>query len=278
MSAPLHRRLAERPIALIGAACLASVVLLALLGPLLHPVDPWAMDGLPLLWPGEVADFPLGTDSLGRDLAAGLVSGATASLLIGLSSAVIALAAGMTIGTIGGYYGGWADKVAMRTTEVFQTVPSFVLSVVIVALFRPTLTSIVFSIGITSWPSTARLVRAQVMALREREFVLAARLLGMSDLRLIVTQIMPNALPPVLAVATLTVAHGILTASGLAFIGLGDPNVMDWGAIIGEGREQLLDAWYICAIPGIAIGVTVLGFSLLGEALNDALNPRLEGR
>ncbi|RVT91658.1 ABC transporter permease [Rhodovarius crocodyli] len=261
-----------------GAVLLALILALAIIGPLLWPGDPWEMAAPPMLWPGEDMANPLGTDVMGRDLAAGLVSGARVSLMIGLVSTLIAAGIGTLFGALGGFYGGSVDAVLMRVTELFQTVPSFVLAVVLVAVFRPSVATAVLAIGIVSWPATARLVRAQFLLLREREFVLAGETIGMGTPRLILTQILPNALPPVIAMSTLTIAHAIQTEAALSFLGLGDPNVMSWGTIIGGGREQLAEAWYVCGLPGIAVVVTVLAFNLLGEGLNDALNPHLQRR
>ncbi|MEN7529107.1 MULTISPECIES: ABC transporter permease [unclassified Cupriavidus] len=266
------------PSATLGLVLMLAVVLVALVGPLIFPGDPWDMAGPPMLWPGDDPGYPLGTDFMGRDLATGLAAGARVSLLIGLVSTALAATLGITVGAIGGYFGGRVDAALMRVTEVFQTVPKFVLAVVLVAIFKPSVTTVVVAIGVVSWPATARLVRAEFLSLRSREFVLAARTVGMSDARLILTQILPNALPPVIAMATLTVATAIQTEASLAFLGLGDPNVMSWGTIIGGGREQVADAWYICGLPGLAIVVTVLAFNLIGDGINDALNPHLRQR
>ncbi|HSI61158.1 MAG TPA: ABC transporter permease [Ideonella sp.] len=271
-------RLARRPSMLIGTLLLAMLAVVALAGPWLMPGDPWEMAGTPTLWPGEEPAHPLGTDLMGRDIATGLVSGARVSLLIGLVSSALAALLGVAVGALSGFYRGWVDAVLGRVTEVFQTVPKFVLAVVLVALFKPSVLTEVVAIGIVSWPATARLVRAEFMRLREREFVLAAETMGMSDLRLILTQILPNALPPIVVVSTLTVANAIQTEAALAFLGLGDPNVMSWGTLIGAGRDQVVDAWYICALPGAAIVVAVLAFNLLGEGLSDAVNPHLKQR
>lgn len=271
------RVLASRS-AVLGLVLLLSVVAVATLGRLWFPGDPWEMSGAPMLWPGDDAQNPLGTDFMGRDLATGLVSGAGVSLLIGLVSTLISTIVGITVGALAGYFRSWVDEVLMRAIELFQTVPNFVLAVVLVAIFKPSVATAVFAIGIVSWPPTARLVRSEFLQLREREFVLASRTLGTGHARLILTQILPNALPPVVVVSTLSIAHAIQTEAALAFLGLGDPNVMSWGTIIGIGREQVVDAWYICGLPGLAIVVTVLGFSLLGEGLNDALNPHLRKR
>ncbi|MBP6895497.1 MAG: ABC transporter permease [Pseudacidovorax sp.] len=272
------RRVLHSRASVLGLVLLLLVVAAGTLGRLWFPGDPWEMSGPPMLWPGEDRAFPLGTDFMGRDLATGLVAGAGVSLLIGLVSTLLSATLGVAIGALAGYFRGGVDAVLLRLIELFQTVPSFVLAVVLVSLFKPSVATAVFAIGIVSWPPTARLVRSEFLQLREREFVLAGRTLGMGHARLILTQILPNALPPVVVVSTLSVAHAIQTEAALAFLGLGDPNVMSWGTLIGIGREQVVDAWYICGLPGLAIIVTVLGFSLLGEGLNDALNPHLRKR
>jgi len=270
--------LVRRPAMAIGALLLLALAVVALFGPWLRTGDPWDMAGSPTLWPFEDAAFPLGTDLMGRDIATGLISGARVSLLIGLVSSALSAVLGVAVGALGGFYRGWVDAVLGRVTEVFQTVPKFVLAVVLVALFKPSIATEVIAIAVVSWPATARLVRAEFMRLREREFVLAAETMGMSDWRLILTQILPNALPPVVVVSTLTVANAIQTEAALSFLGLGDPNVMSWGTIIGGGRDQVVDAWFICALPGAAIVVAVLAFNLLGEGLSDAVNPHLKQR
>lgn len=274
----LWRTIRRQPSASLGALLMLLVVLAAVAGPIVFPGDPWEMAGPPMLWPGEDPAHPLGTDFMGRDLATGLAAGAHVSLLIGLVSTALAATLGIAVGAIGGYFRGRVDTALMRLTEVFQTVPKFVLAVVLVAIFKPSVTTVVVAIGVVSWPATARLVRAEFLALREREFVLAGETIGMSHARIILTQLLPNALPPVIAMATLTVATAIQTEASLAFLGLGDPNVMSWGTIIGGGREQVVDAWYICGLPGFAIVLTVLAFNLLGDGLNDALNPHLRQR
>ena len=279
-SAPrrIWRTVRKHPSITLGVMLMLAVALVAIAGPFLFPGDPWDMAGPPMLWPGDDPAYPLGTDFMGRDLATGMAAGARVSLLIGLVSTALAATLGITVGALGGYFGGRVDTTLMRVTEVFQTVPKFVLAVVLVAIFKPSVTTVVVAIGVVSWPATARLVRAEFLSLRGREFVLAAETIGISHLRIIVTQVLPNALPPVIAMATLTVATAIQTEASLAFLGLGDPNVMSWGTIIGGGREQVADAWYICGLPGFAIVVTVLAFNLIGDGLNDALNPHLRQR
>lgn len=258
-----------------GILGLLLVAAAALAAPSLYPGDPMDMAGQPRLWPGEDAGYPLGTDTLGRDVAAGLAYGARVSLLVGFSAMLATLALGVSVGAAAGYAGGRTDDVLMRVTEVFQTIPNFLLIVVLVLVLQPSLPTIIGSIAAVSWPSLARLMRAEVLSLRERDFVQSCRTLGMSDLRIVVTQILPNCLAPVLVNGSILVASAILIEAGLSFLGLGDPNVVSWGSMIGAGRPVLRTAWYLCAIPGIAIILTVLSLNLVAEGLNDALNPRL---
>lgn len=259
-----------------GAVVLGLVVLLALTGPLLYPVDPFDMVGRPFSPP--FAHFPLGTDVAGRDILAGIIHGARVSLLIGILASLVATIVGVAFGALAGYYGGRIDDVLMRSTEFFLTIPSFVLAVVLVAIFSPTVTNITIAIAVVSWPSVARLARGEFIAHRDREYVQGCRAIGMPDWEIILLQIMPNALPPVIVVASLMVATAILTESGLSFLGLGDPNLVSWGYMIGVARTVLRVAPWMAAIPGIMILVTVLSINLVGEGLNDALNPRLKQR
>jgi peptide/nickel transport system permease protein len=271
-------RYARNRTALLAAVVLVGIALIAATAPLLFPGDPWDMVGQPFVLPGVDLQHPLGTDMMGRDLATGLAHGARVSLMIGLVATAMAVVIGVGIGAIAGYHGGRTDRWLMRLTELFQTLPPFIFAIVVVAILQPSVQTIVVAIGLVSWPSVARLVRGEFMALREREFVQASVAIGMSDLRIILTQILPNALPAIIVTGSLNVATAILLEAGLAFLGLGDPNVMSWGSIIGAGRDALRTAWYIAALPGVAILVTVLAINLVGEGLNDALNPRLRNR
>jgi peptide/nickel transport system permease protein len=263
--------------ALIGLVVLLVILAVAVAGPWWYPTSPWRMVGRPFLAPLVMDRFPLGTDTLGRDIAAGLVHGARVSLLIGLVSTTVALLIGVPLGALAGYFGGWIDDLAMRFTEFFQTIPSFALAIVIVAILQPSLTSIVIAIGIVSWPPVARLVRGEVLSLRTREYVQAAVTLGQSTPRIIFSQVLPNAIAPIIVMASLMVASAILLESALSFLGLGDPNMMTWGYMVGAGRTRLIDAWWVSFFPGFAIFLTVLALNLVGEGLNDALNPRLSG-
>ncbi len=219
--------------------------------------------------------MPLGTDALGRDVFAGIIYGARVSLLVGLVSTLVALAVGVPLGAIAGYFGGRVDDGLMRFTEFFQTIPSFALAIVLVAILQPSIYSIVASIAIVSWPPVARLVRGEVLSLRTREYVQAAIVTGQTHRWIIWREILPNALSPVIVLASLMVATAILLESSLAFLGLGDPNLISWGYMVGAGRTVVRQAWWITVFPGIAILLSVLGLNLVGEGLNDALNPRL---
>jgi len=261
--------------AVVGLLIMLVVTAIAILAPLLYPESPWRMVQRPFLQPFQMDGFPLGTDTLGRDVASGLAHGARVSLIVGLISTVFALSIGVPLGAAAGYFGGIVDDVLMRFTEFFQTIPSFALAIVIVAIFQPSLTSIVAAIAIVSWPPVARLVRAEVMSLKRREFIEAARLAGLSNGAILVRQILPNAMSPIIVMASLMVATAILLESSLSFLGLGDPNIMSWGYMIGAARTVIRTAWWLSFFPGVAILVTVLALNLIGEGLNDALNPRL---
>jgi peptide/nickel transport system permease protein len=257
---------------------LLVVIVMAVSAGWIYPRDPLALAGRPLIWPFSNPRYLLGTDNSGRDIAAQIFYGARISLLIGGVATAIAIAIGVLIGAFAGYYGGWIDNVLMRVTEAFQTLPNFVLLLVLVAVFGSTLTTVTIAVGVVSWPAPARLTRAEFLSLRNREFVQAGRTLGMKDVQLILGEILPNALPPVIVYASVVMAVAILLESALAFLRLSDPNVASWGNLIGLGRDVLRVQWYVSAIPGIAILVTVLAVSLVGQGLNDALNPRLKGR
>lgn len=266
------------PPAMIGLALLLLVIGMAISADWLFPRDPLSLAGRPLQWPGANPRFPLGTDNSGRDIAAQIFHGARVSLLIGLVATGIAIAIGIVVGALAGYHGGWVDDLLMRVTEAFQTLPNFLLLLVLVAVFGSDIITVVVAIGAVSWPAPARLTRAEFLSLRNREFVQACRTLGMGDMRIIFREVLPNALPPVIVYASVVMAVAILLESALAFLRLSDPNVASWGNLIGLGRDVLRVQWYVSAIPGIAILVTVLAVSLVGQGLNDALNPRLRGR
>jgi len=272
------RRFARNRAAVLGLAILLAVAAMALAAPWLYPGDPLRLAAPPRLWPFQDPRFPLGSDRLGRDMMALIFHGARVSLLIGVVASATATVAGCAIGATAGYFGGRVDDLLMRVTEVFQTIPHFLFALVLVAVLGPARSSVITAIAVVTWPAIARLVRAETLSLREREFVLSCRALGMGDARIIATQILPNALPPVIVMSSVIVAVAILVESALSFLGLGDPNVPSWGTVIGDGREVLRTAWYISLVPGLAILASVLAINLVGEGLNDALNPRLKER
>ncbi|MGH8683369.1 MAG: ABC transporter permease [Burkholderiales bacterium] len=267
------RRFVRNRPAACGLAFLVLVVLLSLGAPLLFPGDPFRIVGKPFLPP--FGAYLFGTDSLGRDIAAGIAHGGRTSLMVGLVATFFAVSVGTLLGAVAGFYRGWIDDALMRFTEFFQTIPTFLFAIVLVAIMSPSRGSIILAIAVISWPPIARLVRGEFMAMREREFVQAAVCLGMTDPAIIFRQILPNVLSPIIVAGSLMVATAILIEAALAFLGLGDANAMSWGFMIGAGRSFLRDAWWLCAIPGVAILFTVLSINLVGEGVNDALNPRL---
>jgi peptide/nickel transport system permease protein len=275
MMSTLPHRLAKSITFMVGAGLLLAMLAMALLGPWLYPQGPWTVVGVPMIWPGTDAAWPLGTDALGRDILAGLLHGARVSLLIGAAATTVALCVGIAVGTLTGYFGGWVDDLLMRLTDAVQTVPPFLLVIVVVLIVNPSVVSIVGAIALISWPTVARLVRAEFMRLRETDFVSVCRLMGMKPARIIFLQMLPNAIPPIVVSSSIMVASAILIESGLAFLGLGDPNVISWGTMVGLGRSDLRAGWYLVVIPGLAIMLSVLALNLLGDGLNDALNTRL---
>ena len=236
-------------------------------------MSPFSLIGKPFQAP--FGEYLFGTDQLGRDLAAALLYGARTTLLIGLVATAIAVLVGVTIGGLAGYYGGRIDSWLMRLTEIFQTIPFFLFAILLLAVLTPSIGNVILAIAVVSWPPMARLVRGEFIAMRDREFVLACISMGMSHSRIILRHILPNTLSSIIVTASLMVATAILIESSLSFLGLSDPNVMSWGFIIGAGRTAIRSAWWVCAIPGIAILLTVMAINLVGEGLNDALNPRL---
>ncbi|MEE9315347.1 MAG: ABC transporter permease [Rhizobiaceae bacterium] len=256
---------------------LLLIVLAAIFGPTLYPTDPFEMVWAPFSPPGE-GGFLLGTDYLGRDLVAALLHGARVSIIIGLAAAFMSVFIGVTVGALAGFYRGWVEEVLMRITEFFQVLPTLLFSMVIVALFGASLPIITIAIGVVSWTAVARITRSEFLRIRELEYVMASRASGASNAKLMFKIILPNALPPIIVQAALMVGSAILFEAGLSFLGLTDPNVVSWGQVIGSNRQYILDASYTVTIPGLAIFVTVLCISLVGDGLNDALNPKLRQR
>lgn len=267
-------RLRGNRMALFGAAIVAGMFVLAVLAPLLAG-DPGAIDIAQRLQAPSLNHL-LGTDDLGRDVLSRILYGARISLLVGFVAVGIASVIGIVLGALSGYYGRWVDSLIMRFVDIMLCFPTFFLILAVVAFLEPSIWNIMIIIGLTGWMGVARLVRAEFLSLRERDFVQAGRALGASDARLIFRHILPNALSPVLVSATLGVAGAILTESALSFLGIGvQPPTPSWGNMLITGKQTLGTAWWLSAFPGLAILVTVLGYNLLGEGIRDALDPRI---
>lgn len=257
----------------IGLGILAVVALAAIFAPIIAPEGPFALGGPRLASPGTDGHL-LGTDHLGRDILAQIVYGARVSLIIGLVAASISLVVGVLIGSIAGYTGGWVDIILSRLTDMFLIIPAFFLIIVVVATLGSGIVYVMIVIGLTAWPTSARLMRSQAISLRDRTFIQALRALGESGPTILFRHVIPNGIQPLIANASLDIAAAILIEAGLSFIGLGDPNKATWGRMIFDGRTTITTAWWASIFPGIAIIITVLGFYLVGDGLSYVLNPR----
>ncbi len=265
----------RRGLLVAGVTIVGLMSVLALLAPWIVPYDPTVLDVDRLLSPPSTAHW-FGTDALGRDVFSRMLAGARVSLWVGFVAVGLAVAIGLALGLMAGYFGGLVDEIVMRGVDVMLCFPSFFLILAVIAFLEPSLTNIMVVIGLTSWMGVARLVRAETLSLRERDFVIAAKIAGAGSLRILLVHILPNAIAPVLVSATLGVAGAILTESALSFLGLGvQPPVPSWGNMLMEGKEVLEVAPWLSIFPGLAILVTVLGYNLLGESLRDLLDPRL---
>lgn len=260
-------RFFRTPEALAGAIVLALLAAMALAAPLFFPGDPQAIAGPALVPPFQDWAFPLGTDRLGRDVLAELLHGARTSLAVGLAAAAASLAIGTIVGTLAGFAGGFVDEFLMRITDAFQTVPGFLLALAFVSVVGPSLGVVVAAIALSAWTGPARIARAEVLSIRERDYVASARVAGMHPLEIAFREVLPNALPPVLALSSVVVAGAILTEAALSFLGLGDPNRVTWGGMIAEGRAVLRTAPFLSIAPGIMLVFTVLGVYLAGEGI-----------
>ncbi|WP_410014279.1 ABC transporter permease [Sodalis sp. C49] len=276
ISRGFRARLARSYSTQIGLLLLLLILCGAAAASYFFPGDPRNMVGSPTIWPGADARFPLGTDMMGRDMLSGLLYGARTSLMIGLFATALSVVLGIVIGVIAGYFGAsWVDDILMRLTEVFLTMPRLLFAIALVMVLGPSTFSISLALGATSWPQIARLVRGEALRVREMEFVRAAATIGLGHLRIITRHVLPNSIAPVMVASSVLVAQVILSEASLSFLGLGDPSVVTWGGMVGSGREVLRTAWYMTALPGLAIFVTVMGFMLIGNGLNDIYNPRL---
>ena len=268
-------RLRRNRLAVFGAVIVVGMFILALIAPLVAR-DPGAIDIAHRLQSPSWA-YPMGTDDLGRDVLARILYGARISLLVGFVAVGIASFIGVILGALAGYYGRWVDGVIMRFVDLMLCFPTFFLILAVIAFLEPSIWNIMIIIGLTSWMGVARLVRADFLSLRERDFVHAAKALGAADTRVIFRHVLPNALSPVLVSATLGVAGAILTESALSFLGIGvQPPTPSWGNMLIAGKQTLGTAWWLSAFPGLAILITVLGYNLLGEGIRDAFDPRLQ--
>lgn len=267
-------RLRHSPAALAGGLILLLILAAALAATLFYPGDPRDMVGPPNLWPGADSAFPLGTDMLGRDMAAALMHGARQSLVIAFGAMLLAVVLGTAIGVVCGFFGGRIDDGLMRFTEIFLTMPTLLFTIALVIILGPSAGSIALALGLTSWPQIARLVRADALRVRQNDYVNAAVTMGMGSARIIVRHVLPNSLSAVIVSASVLVAQVILAEASLSFMGLGDTDTVSWGSMVGAGRQVLRTAWYMTALPGLAIFTTVMAFMLLGNGLNDVLNPR----
>jgi peptide/nickel transport system permease protein len=260
-----------------GVVLFAFILLVAAIGPALYPVNPFEVVASPMTPPGDKLCL-FGTDYLGRDILAGIIHGIRATLAVGVAAAGCTLLFGITFGALAGFYRGWVETLLMRITELFQVFPPLLLAMVIVALFSPALITVVIAIGISTWPDVARLTRGEFLKAREQNYVKAARAMAASNGYLIFRVILPNCLPPLIAISTLRVGAAILFESMLSFMGFSDPNIMTWGLMIGSNRDFIFAAWWAVTLPGAAIFLTILSISLIGDGLNDAFNPKLRER
>ena len=260
----------------ISLYLMLAFIAVAVLAPQLSPHDPFALGEQSLLPPQR--DHLMGTDDLGRDTLSRVIYGARVPLLVGFLATATSFILGVLVGSVSGYFGGLVDDALMRATEYVLVIPRFFLAMLIVAMLGTGIMKIVLVIGVLGWPEVARVVRAQFLTFREREFVLAARAIGASHTKIIFKEILPNAIPPAIVVASVLVARAILSEAGLSFLGLGDPNLISWGSLLSEAQERIWSSIWLAVFPGVAISLLVLCVNLLGDGINDALNPRLGKR
>jgi len=257
-----------------GGLLVLFVFVVAIFAPWISPYDPSKIDVKNILV-GPSLQHPFGTDELGRDVMARMIYGSRISLEVGFVAIGIATIIGILVGAIAGFYGGYIDSAFMRFVDIMLSIPTIFLVLAVIAILEPSITNIMIVIGLTSWMEPARLVRAEFIAIKEREYVTAAKALGASDIRLIFTHILPNGLSPILVSAAMGIGGAILVESGLSFLGLGvQPPTPSWGSLLSSGKDNIEIAWWLSAFPGLAILITVLGYNLLGEGIRDALDPR----
>lgn len=267
------RRFFSQPAATVGTCILLALFLVALGANIIAPGDPFTISGDVLLIPS--ASHLFGTDDLGREMFRAVVHGTRISLLIGFLTAVIATTVGIIVGGLSGFLGGWVDDILMRLTELFMVVPRFFLALLVIALLGSHIGLIIVLLGLTFWPGTARLLRGQVLTIKTRDYILAARAMGVRERSILIRHILPAALPPVVTEAAFLIGGAILVEAGLSFLGLGDRNVVSWGTLLNNAQQFVRVAWWMSAFPGLAITLTVLALNLVADGLNQAWNPRL---
>jgi peptide/nickel transport system permease protein len=274
---PVWKRLRTNKLSVIGGIIVLTLFIVAVSAPLISPYNPDDIDRKHVLEPPGLHHL-MGTDDLGRDVLSRMIWGARISLAVGFVAIGIATIIGMILGAISGYYGGWLDRIIMRFIDIMLSIPTFFLILAVIAFIGPSIWNIMIVIGLTAWMGVARLVRAEFLSLKEREFVLAAKAIGATDFRIIYKHILINSMSPVLVSAVLGIAGAILVESALSFLGIGvQPPTPSWGNILTLGKDNIEIAWWLSVYPGLAILITVLSYNLFGEGLRDALDPRLWG-
>jgi peptide/nickel transport system permease protein len=277
MKTDFRKRFSKNKMALAGSLVVILLFVVSILAPWIAPCDPSQINLQKVLLPPST-DHLFGTDQLGRDVLSRMIWGARISLKVGFVATGIAILIGTILGAVSGYYGRWIDTIIMRFVDIMLCFPAFFLILAVVALLEPSIWNIMLIIGLTGWMGITRLVRADFISLKERDFVLAARAIGAGDLRIIFVHVLPNAMASVLVAATLGIAGAILTESALSFLGIGvQPPTPSWGNILTAGKDNIDIAWWLSLYPGMAILITVLGYNLLGEGIRDSLDPRLKG-
>ncbi len=268
------KKLLKNKAAFAGIIFIALIVAAAVLAPFISPYDPSAQDLSQRLSPPSLSHI-LGTDDLGRDVFSRMIYGARVSMSVGFFAVLITMLIGVTIGMLSGYFGGWVDSVLMRFTDIMLCFPTFFLILLVIAFFEPNIYNVMIVIGLTSWPGLSRIVRAEVLSIREREFVLASKMLAVSKTRLFFVHILPNVISPIIVYAAIGIGGAILTESGLSFLGLGvQPPMSSWGQILMQGKDYIYMAWWLSLFPGLVILFTVLSFNLIGESLRDIFDPK----
>lgn len=267
-------RIRKHHLAMAGLIILIPMFFCAVFAPLIAPYNP-VEPNLKTVLVGPSVAHPFGTDTLGRDVLARVIYGSRVSLLVGFVSVGIAVLIGIAIGSVSGYYGGIIDEVIMRFVDLMMCFPTFFLILAVIALLEPSIWNIMIVIGLTNWMSIARLIRAEILSIKNKEFVLAAKALGLSEFRIIFRHVLPNAMSPIYVVATLGIGGAILTESALSFLGIGvQPPTASWGNILTQAKDNIEVAWWLSLYPGLAIFLTVMGYNLLGEGLRDIFDPR----